>query len=256
MLITGASRGIGEAIAKKFSTDGYELILLARTEIDLARVQKEIRLQGGKASYYVCDFSDSSLLEQILDKVVINHGFISHLVLNAGVSTNSEFVLHSMEEIKREMEINYFSVLTVIKKFLPKMIENKEGNIVTIGSVMSLLPFPANSSYAASKAALLSFSRSLRLELDRYKINVSAVLPGLTRTKMTEDFHDFLLPFDEPDTVAEAVKEAIHSKKDIVIPGLFNQAVVNLYNIIPEVFHLALGKAVEFVIPFIKQKSV
>ncbi len=253
ILVTGASRGIGEAISKKFAKKGYEVLLVARTQQDLERVSREIHSQGGKARYYVCDFSNSKFLEEVLEKIYLENGHISNLILNAGVSTNSSFVEHSLESIREEMEINYFSVLQVIKKFLSEMIRQRYGNIVTIGSVMSLLPFPANSSYAATKAALFSFSRSLRLEIEKYNVNVSIVLPGLTRTDMTKDFHSLFLPFDSPEDVANSVEEAILHKKEVVITGLLNQTVINIYNFLPNLSNFVIGKLVDALIPFVKK---
>jgi short-subunit dehydrogenase len=256
IILTGASRGIGEAIAKRLGKTGYHLLLLARTEIDLARVQRDIRQEGGKAQYYVCDFADSSSVEETILKVKSEHGDISQFIFNAGVSTNSEFYSHSMSSIEKEMEINYFSVLRILKKFLPYMIEKKRGSIVAIGSVMSLLPFPGNSSYAASKAALLSMLRSLRLELSKHDIFVSSVLPGLTRTDMTKDFHSFSLPFDQPEDVAACVEEALRSHPEIIIPGLLNNTVVNLYRWVPEVCNFILGNTVDFILPYVKPNKI
>jgi short-subunit dehydrogenase len=255
ILVTGASRGIGEAISKKFAKKGYEVLLVARTQTSLERVQKEIQAQGGKASYYVCDISNPQDLDFVLDKILLEHGHIPNLILNAGVSTNSSFLDNLIEDIKLEMEINYFSILKVIKKFLPEMIRQKYGNIVTIGSVMSLLPFPANSTYAATKAALFSFTRSLRLEVEKYNVNVSIVLPGLTKTDMTKDFHSLFLPFDTPEDVANSVEEAILHKKEVVITGLLNQTAVNIYNFLPNLSNFVIGKLVDGLVPFIKNKT-
>ncbi|MCX7997843.1 MAG: SDR family oxidoreductase [Leptospiraceae bacterium] len=252
-LITGASRGIGEAIAYKFAKQ-YELILLARSLPELEKIAQKINSQGGAAFYYPCDLADKEGLENLLENIQNSHGFVQNLILNAGVSTNLPLEENTLENIYREMEINYFSVIRIIKKFLPKMKEKRKGNIIAIGSIMGALPFPMNSSYAATKAALLSLFRSLRLELANSGVNVGIVLPGLTKTEMTKEFHSLPLLFESPEDVAQVVQKAIERRSAIEVSGFLNQLALQFHESFPNLTQFILKNGIEFLYPLLKSK--
>ncbi len=256
ILITGASRGIGEAIAHQFASPNRELILVARTETDLARITNDLKKQGKKASYYLCDLSDKESVRTVFTKIKNDHPDITHLILNAGVSTNSSFLEHNMESIEKEMRINYFSPLEITKIFLPDLIARKEGSIVSIGSMVANLPFPGNSSYAASKAALFSFFRSLGMEVQKHNVFVGSVLPGLTKTDMTKEFHSTLLPFDSPEDVARAVEYSIDTRTPIVIPGFLNNTISGIYRMIPEPLNALIENFADFLVPMSKPNRI
>lgn len=254
MLITGASRGIGEAIAYQFSAE-YELILLARSKKELQNITEKINQKGGHAHYYCCDLSNSKELEFILNSILESHGSVQNLVLNAGISTNLPLEKNSLENIQTELEINYLSLIRIIKKFLPKMLQERKGNIIAIGSIMGILPFPMNSSYAASKAALLSLIKSLRLEVVGSGVNVGIVLPGLTKTEMTKEFHSFPLPFETSEEVAKTVKLALKRRSAIEVSGIVNKIAVKVYETFPFFLEIILKNGIEFLYPRLFNKA-
>ena len=249
ILITGASRGIGEAIARHFAKLGFFTILVARTEIDLARVKREIINSGGKADYVVSDLSSEEEANNLSQKVTLNFGFVEYIVLNAGISTNSDFLSQTNSNFQQELWVNYLAPLLFLKNILNEMVEKKQGKIVTISSIAGLLPFPGNSTYAASKAALISLSITMNIEFKKHNIYIGSVLPGLTKTSMTKDYESFVLPFSEPEEIARCVEEAFQHEKTIVIPGIFNNVITTLYKHFPEPLNILLSSLTSIFIP-------
>jgi short-subunit dehydrogenase len=249
ILITGASRGIGEAIALHFSSQGYHTILTARTEFDLARVKKDILSRGGQADYIVCDLSTEESARTLAEKIKKDFGFIEYIVLNAGISTNSDFLSQTPANFQKELNVNYIAPLLLLKELLDEMVKKKKGKIVTISSIAGILPFPGNASYAASKAALISLCMTANLELKKYNIYIGSVLPGLTRTAMTKEYESFILPFSNPDEIAISVEEAFNTEKPIIIPGIFNNVVSSIYRYFPEPLNLLVGALSNVLIP-------
>jgi len=249
ILITGASRGIGEAIALHFAERGYYAILTARTEFDLARVKKEILSKGGQADYVVCDLSTEENAKYLSEKIKTEFGFIEYIVLNAGISTNSDFLSQTAANFQKELCVNYIAPLLLLKGLLDEMVKRKKGKIVTISSIAGVFPFPGNASYAASKAALISLCMTANLELKKYNIYVGSVLPGLTRTAMTKEYESFILPFSNPNEIAISVEEAFTTEKPIIIPGIFNNVISSVYRYFPEPINLLVGALSNVLIP-------
>ncbi|MCB1177310.1 MAG: SDR family NAD(P)-dependent oxidoreductase [Leptospiraceae bacterium] len=253
MLITGASRGIGEAIARKFFKNNYQIILVARTETNLKRISEEL---GDDTVYYTCDLSSKESTISVFNRIKQEQGNIENIILNAGVSTNALFSKNEIENIEKELRVNYLSQLEIIKIFLPEMVEKKKGNIVSISSIVAFLPFPGNSTYAASKSALFSFIRSLRMEVLKYNIFAGIILPGLTKTDMTKEFHSPFLPFENPEDIANSVEFAINSKSPVVIPGILNNTFSEVYRLFPGPVNFFIEKLSDFFIPFSKENKI
>jgi len=249
ILITGASRGIGEAIALHFAERGFYTILTARTEFDLARVKKEILSRGGQADYIVSDLSTEENARTLAEKIKTEFGFIEFIVLNAGISTNSDFLSQTPANFQKELYVNYITPLLLLKELLDEMVEKKKGKVVTISSIAGILPFPGNASYAASKASLISICMTMNLELKKHNIYIGSVLPGLTRTSMTKEYESFVLPFSNPNEIANSVEEAFTTEKPIIIPGIFNNVVSTIYRYFPEPLNLLVGALSNVLIP-------
>ena len=166
ILITGASRGIGKATAIFFAKKGYDLVLVSRTESDLKAVALECNSLGVKVDYVLADLSEVDKVKELVIHLQNRFPTIDTLVLNAGISTSVTFEDNSMENIKRELDINYLTPATIIKEYIPVLKKANGGNIICISSFSAIVPFPGNSSYAATKAALYSLCTSLKIELD------------------------------------------------------------------------------------------
>lgn len=182
--ITGASSGIGEALANAFHQAGAKLILSARREDDLRRVQSDC---GGEASARVLplDVTVASELPQKATTALNIFGGIDILVNNAGVSQRSLVSDTRIEVYRKLMEVNFFGAVELTQAVLPSMIERKGGHIVVISSVAGKFGTPLRSGYCAAKHALHGFYDSLRAEVGRDGIRVTMVCPGFIRTDVS-----------------------------------------------------------------------
>lgn len=184
VIVTGASRGLGVDIAKRFATEGTRLSLGARTIADLDRVADEIRAAGGIAHTYAVDVSDLASLGEFVANSRADSGPADVLINNAGVEAVTDFETMEPSEIAWIINVNVIGLLTLSRLIVPSMIERKSGHIVNISSMAGLLPVPHNSVYSTSKHAVVGASRSLRLELAEYGIGVSVVCPGFVEGGM------------------------------------------------------------------------
>ncbi len=183
--VTGASSGIGEAIAKAFAAQGAKVILSARREDELQRVKKEAGLSDNNCLVLPIDLYNANEIIPSAEKVIQRFGTIDVLVCNAGVAQRFPVVDSTMEINRQIMELNFFSVIALTKSVLPEMIKKQSGNIVVISSVMGKIAIPERSMYAASKHALHGFFDALRGEVYRKNIKVTVVCPGYIKTNVS-----------------------------------------------------------------------
>jgi short-subunit dehydrogenase len=179
--ITGASSGIGEALAVAFHGSGAKLILSARREDELKRVQD---LCGGEARSRVLpmDMSAAGTLTDKTKAALALFGGVDYLVLNAGISQRSLARNTSDEVYRRIMEVNFFGPQALTRAVLPSMLEKKSGHIVVISSIAGKFGSPLRSGYSASKFALHGFYEALRVEERRNGLRVTLVCPGFIQT--------------------------------------------------------------------------
>ncbi|MEY3919013.1 MAG: hypothetical protein RLZZ132_1350 [Bacteroidota bacterium] len=179
--ITGASSGIGEALAYAFATEGALLVLSARREEELQRVAKAC----GNA--YVLPFDMLSVAEhadRVLD-VINTYGRIDYLVLNAGVSQRSFVKDTSFDVYRRLFEVNFFSIVSLTQAVLPIFTAQKSGVFVPIASVAGRISTPRRAAYGATKHALIGFFDSVRAEVFNDGIRVTTILPGYIKTNIS-----------------------------------------------------------------------
>lgn len=179
--ITGASSGIGEALAKGFAREGARLVLSARRESELRRVAAAC---VGSASVDVVpfDLSDIEALPIVVDEVVRRIGRIDLMVHNAGISQRSFARDTALSVDRRLMEVNYFAVVAMTKALLPHMLSIRGGRFVVVSSVMGLFGAKLRSAYSASKHALHGFFESLEAEHHADGLRVTMVCPGFVAT--------------------------------------------------------------------------
>ena len=181
--ITGASSGIGEALAKQLSAEGFNLILSARRAEELERV-REICDHKDNIAILPIDLSKPAQLEQQTKKAVQCFGSIDILINNAGRSQRS-FVKDTLLKVDRDlMEVNYFGAIALTKYLLPHMMERGSGHFVVVTSLTGIFGTPYRSGYAASKHALHGFYDSMRAELEGEGIKVTIAAPGFIRTTL------------------------------------------------------------------------
>lgn len=182
--ITGASSGIGEALAKEMARLGARLVLSARREGELNRV-KEACERPGDHLVFPLDASDANQLEPAVDEVRYRAGNIDIFIHSTGVSQRDPAVRTRLEVDRQIMELNYFAAVALTKALLPSMLERGRGHIVPISSVSGKIGRPLRTAYCASKHALHGFFDSLRAEVHGLGVKVTIVCPGYVRTEMS-----------------------------------------------------------------------
>jgi len=183
--ITGASSGIGEALAYALHDRGADVILSSRREGALNRVRDTMKGDPSGVHVIPLDLSQTDTLSQKAEQALSIYGRVDYLFNNGGMSQRSLAVETDMEVIRKIMEINFFGTVALTRSVLPSMIERETGHIVVTSSVIGKFGTRLRSSYAASKHALHGWFDSLRQEVYEHDINVTLVCPGYVKTRVT-----------------------------------------------------------------------
>src|SRR5713101_3290498 len=189
-LVTGASRGIGDAIARRLAAEGATVVAAARTAEALERIVGEIRAAGGKASPLTLDLSDAASIEEGAKAVLAAHGQVDILVNNAGVTEDNLLLRMSREAWDRVLATNLTGVFLLTQAVVRSMLKRRFGRIVNVTSVVGLMGNAGQANYAASKAGLVGLTKSVARELASRNITCNAVAPGFIATAMTEGMTD------------------------------------------------------------------
>ena len=212
VIITGASSGIGRAVAMHLADSGATIIGVARTEEKLEEMRGEVAARGGRAFIYPTDLSDPEACSGLVERVIAEHGRVDVLINNAGRSIRRS-VLSSLDrfhDFERTMKLNYFGALAMILAVVPGMLERHHGHIINITSIGGQTYPPRFAAYVASKNALDAFSRCFAPEVSDRGIDITTVHMPLVRTPMiapTGIYRSF--PTISPDEAADMVVEAI-----------------------------------------------
>jgi len=189
-LVTGASRGIGEAIAKRLAAEGATVLAAARSADALARVVSEIEAAGGKASAVALDLGDAASIEAAVKGALAAHGEIGVLVNNAGVTEDTLILRMGREAWDRVLATNLTGVFLLTQAVVKGMVRKRYGRIVNVTSVVGLMGNAGQANYAASKAGLVGLTKSVARELASRNITCNAVAPGFIATSMTDKMTD------------------------------------------------------------------
>jgi 3-oxoacyl-[acyl-carrier protein] reductase len=189
-LVTGASQGIGEAIARLLARQGARVVLAARNEEKLTKIAQEIDGGGGCARPLVLDVSQPETFGERLKSLPADFAAIDILVNNAGVTADNLLARMSLDDWDRVLRTNLTGAFALTKEVVRGMMKRRWGRVINISSVVGLMGNAGQANYAASKAGLIGFSKSLARELGSRNITVNVVAPGYIETAMTDKLGD------------------------------------------------------------------
>jgi 3-oxoacyl-[acyl-carrier protein] reductase len=183
-LVTGASRGIGEAIARRLAETGAHVLCAARSADAVEKLAAEITANGGKATGVQLDITAADVREKI--GALLKEQPIDILVNNAGVTDDDLFIRMKPEAWSNVLRTNLDSAFHVTQEIVKKMIRARWGRVINISSVVGLMGNPGQVNYASSKAAIIGFTKALALEIGSRNVTVNAIAPGFISTAMTD----------------------------------------------------------------------
>ncbi|MBO7285576.1 MAG: SDR family oxidoreductase [Alistipes sp.] len=183
VVITGASSGIGEAMAKEYAAMGACVVLGARREQELERVAREISSQGGKVAYTACDVTCEQDCNRLIDKAVESFGRIDVMICNAGLSMRALFDDCDIQVLHRLMDVNFWGTVNCTKYALPYL-QQSRGSLVGISSVAGIHGLPGRTGYSASKYAMTGFLDTIRVENLKKGVHVMTACPGFTASNV------------------------------------------------------------------------
>lgn len=254
--ITGASSGIGEAIALAFAKEGAKLVLTARREEELERVKKLTGLPAASVLTLPMDVTDFDKAQPAADLIIKTFGSIDIMVHNAGVSQRSYIKDTDFEVYRKIMDIDFYSTVAITKAILPYMIKQKSGHFIIMSSVAGKIGTIMRSGYNAAKHALHGFYDSLRAEYYDDNIKVTTICPGYIKTNISLSALDSSggkfgkmdsnqengIPADEcARRILEAVKK---DKKEIYIGGFKEVAAIYVKRFFPDILFEQVRKNV------------
>jgi 3-oxoacyl-[acyl-carrier protein] reductase len=188
-LVTGASRGIGRAIAERLAGQGATVVVTARGE-NARPVAEAIVAKGGKAEAIGVDVTDSAALERLPGQVIDKHGRLDILVSNAGITRDQLLMRMKRDDWDLVLSTNLTATFTLVQAAMRPMLKQRSGRIITISSVVGQMGNAGQANYAASKAGLIGFSKAVAREVASRGITVNVVTPGLVDTDMTRAITD------------------------------------------------------------------
>jgi 3-oxoacyl-[acyl-carrier protein] reductase len=214
VVVTGAGRGIGRAIALKFAAEGAEIACVSRTAENSEKVAGEVRALGRKAWAHAVDVADGAAVNAAAEKILAEAGRVDVLINNAGVTRDGLLMRMSEADWDTVLDTNLKGAFLFTKAFTRALLKQRSGRIINVASIIGLIGNAGQCNYAASKAALIGFTKSAARELASRGITVNAIAPGFIETDMTaavnEEWRKELLSkiplnrFGQPEEIADA----------------------------------------------------
>ena len=225
-LVTGASSGMGAAIAKELAKQGAQVLLLARNEARLKLITTEIKAAGGQAQYFTVDLGDPDSVTSIARRIQTEVGTPDILVNNAGSGCWKFIQDTSSEEAWQMMELPYFAAFNLTRAFMPEMLKRNNGHIVNMSSVGSRVVWPGATAYLAARWAVRGFTEALRADLYDTNIGVTLYESALVESPYWEHNPGSrervpkiakMIPNLSPEQVGEAVAKGIRRNKNLIV---------------------------------------
>ena len=252
--ITGASSGIGEALAQALAKQGAKLVLSARRIDELQRVKSTLNISEENVLIIRLDLANTSTIDELTQRVISKFGRIDVLINNGGVSQRSLTKDTAIEIDRKIMEVNFFGTVALTKSVLPYLLKQKSGNIIVISSVAGKFGFYFRSAYSASKHALQGFFESLRMEIYNDNVKVLIVCPGKIHTNISVNAltgngakHNKMDESTAEGTSAEEcakqiLQAIIKNKEEIYIGGSKERQALWMKRIFPKLFSKIIRK--------------
>ncbi len=220
--VTGASTGIGKAIAEKFSKEGCIVVVTARRKSRLVRIVSEIKFAGREASAFVCNVMSERSVFLTAKRIREKYGTIDVLINNAGATVFKSFLETKTQDYNNVIDTNLKGPFICMKAVLPQMIKKKHGSIINILSVAASTAFENSAVYSASKAGMSAMANCIRTEVRRYDIKICNIFPGAVDTAMWESkarqrYRNRMMT---PADIAEITFDVYNKPKKVVIEDL------------------------------------
>jgi NADP-dependent 3-hydroxy acid dehydrogenase YdfG len=237
VLVTGASSGIGRALALEYARRGAHVFVTARREAELASLCADITAAGGRASKAVCDVADTRAAYDVVRAAEREMGSLDMVIANAGIGGTAHAVRFALDDVMRMFDVNVKGAVATLASAIPIMLERKQGHLVGVSSLAGRRALPASAAYSASKAALSTFLEGLRIDLAPSGIGVTDVQPGFVETPLT-DKNEFSMPFMWPvDKAARYIADRLERAPRIVAFPLPLAAASRLSQFLPFWIH-------------------
>jgi short-subunit dehydrogenase len=234
VFLTGASSGIGEALAIALAKKGAVLGLVARREELLNELKAKCDNVGGTARVFACDVTDADALQKAAEEFRAEFGHIDVMIANAGIGGNNrETREYRPDAVKKLIDINLLGAANAVHAVIKPMIERKSGHLVAISSLAGFRGLPKSAAYSASKAGMTAFFESVRLDVARHGVDVTIIQPGFIRTPLTAaraSKMPFLMELD--DAIPLFIKAIEKKKKFAAFPWQL-ATIVRLGKIMP-----------------------
>ena len=243
VLITGASGGIGEAVARQLAAKKNNLLLVARNEAKLKQLCEELSAKNGiHADYIAADLSKPDAAATVFELCRTRKLNVTMLINNAGIGSSGDFVKNNLKSELEMLQLNNASLVALCHLFLPEMTERKSGTIINVGSLAAFFPSPYMAAYAASKVFVRSFTEALTEECKPYGVHVLLFNPGFTssdfmKSPANDNAWGEVLTSNAytqtPDRVATEMIRAWEKKKTFHVSGRVNAVLVRALGVVP-----------------------
>lgn len=244
-VITGATRGIGRALADEFAKGGHTLLLVARDEAGLAKTASEIAAEHGvRVQHVACDLSIAEGCNAVEDALREHGLYAESLINNAAVLTAGFFQDQEREDLLRIIDLNVRAVVDLTRRFLPDMLARDSGGVLNVASVEGFMPVPYQSTYAATKACMISLSRALAYEVMGTNVRVCVVTPGPIETDIhanagaEHSYYVHYYPVMTPEKMAQAAYKRFMRGNWVITEGWVNRITAFGVRFLPGIMHI------------------
>ena len=214
-IVTGASSGIGQALARRLAAEGCKVGLIARRHAQLADLAVEIEKAGARVAFATADVTQREQTVEAIREVAARLGPVDLLVANAGVGAPTIVEPFNVGDIEKMFQVNVLGVIYSLEAVLPEMLRRRRGHLAAISSIAAYKGLPGESGYTSSKAALNVFMEGLRVQLRNKGIAVTTICPGFVHTPMTE-VNEFKMPWLlTADAAARRIVRALRRKRKV-----------------------------------------